>query len=125
MGLFLMASEGRGLIIITGASSGIGAAAARQLSEEGHPLLLLARRVEKCEELALPKTLCVKLDVTDLESFKAAVAKAEEQYGPTEAIINNAGVMLLGNVATQDPAEWTTMINVNIIGVLNGIKAVI
>lgn len=114
-----------GLIVITGASSGIGAAAARQLSSEGHPLLLLARRVEKCEELSLPNSMSVKLDVTDLESFKAAVAKAEEEYGPTEAIINNAGVMLLGNPATQDPTEWSTMINVNIMGVLNGIRSVI
>merc|ERR1711907_868461 len=112
-----------GLVIITGASSGIGAATAQLLSSEGHPLLLLARRVDRCQQLNLPNTMCEKVDVTDLESFKSAVAKAEQQYGPTEAISSNAGVMLLGNAVTQDPAEWTQMINVNIVGVLNGIKS--
>merc|ERR1711907_262534 len=82
-----------GLVIITGASSGIGAATAQLLSSEGHPLLLLARRVDRCQQLNLPNTMCEKVDVTDLESFKSAVAKAEQQYGPTEAIINNAGVL--------------------------------
>jgi len=116
---------GKGLVVITGASSGIGAATARLLSSEGHPLLLLARRVEKCEELKLPNSICTKLDVTDLEGFKNAVKNAEETHGPVEAIINNAGVMLLGSVESQDPNEWSTMINVNIVGVLNGIKSVI
>mmetsp|Transcript_20204 Transcript_20204/g.34393 ORF Transcript_20204/g.34393 Transcript_20204/m.34393 type:complete len:240 (+) Transcript_20204:61-780(+) len=115
----------KGLVVITGASSGIGAATAKQLSEEGHPLLLIARRVEKCEELNLPKTMCAKVDVCDLKAFEEAVKKAEAEYGPTEVMVNNAGVMLLGDVASQDPSEWTTMINVNIMGVLNGIKSVI
>ena len=68
----------RPLIAITGASSGIGEAAARLFSEQGYPLLLLARRVEKLEALNLPNTICAKVDVTDLEGFKKAIAEAEK-----------------------------------------------
>ena len=55
----------KGLVVITGASSGIGKATAETFSKEGYPLLLLARRVEILEELKLPNTLCIKADVTD------------------------------------------------------------
>ena len=117
--------SGKGLVIITGASSGIGRETAKLLSSEGHPLLLIARRVEQCEELNLPDTISAKVDVTDLPSFQKAVTEAEAKFGPADFLINNAGVMLLGGADSQDPNEWTQMINVNIIGVLNGIKTVI
>ena len=81
------------LIVITGASSGIGKAVAVRLSNLGHPLLLLARRVELLEKLNLPNTLCRKVDVTDLDSFQLAVDEAEKIYGETDLIVNNAGVM--------------------------------
>lgn len=51
--------------------------------------------------------------------------KAEKEFGPAECLVNNAGVMLLGDIASQDPSEWTTMINVNIVGVLNGMRTVL
>lgn len=113
------------LIVITGASSGIGRAIAMEFANEGHPLLLLARRVDRLTELNLPKTLCEKVDVTDRQSFLNAVTKAEEEYGPASAIINNAGVMLLGSFAEQKPEEWQTMMDVNVMGVLNGIHSVL
>ncbi|WP_422132775.1 MULTISPECIES: SDR family oxidoreductase [unclassified Endozoicomonas] len=113
------------LVVITGASSGIGEAIARQFSAQGHALLLLARRIEKLEALGLPNTLCRKVDVTDREAFYAAVDEAESVYGETDCLVNNAGVMLLGNANEQDPAEWDQMIRVNVNGVLNGIGAVI
>lgn len=113
------------LVVITGASSGIGEATAKLFSENGHPLLLLARRIEKMEALNLPNTLCEKVDVTDIQALKAAIAKAEEKFGPADCIINNAGMMLLGDVAVQDPAEWKAMFDVNIIGLLNGMQAVL
>ncbi|MER7918566.1 MULTISPECIES: SDR family NAD(P)-dependent oxidoreductase [unclassified Streptomyces] len=69
------------LIVITGASLGIGAATACLLSAQGHPLLLLARRLEKLEELALPDTLCRRVDVTDRGAVEAAVREAEERFG--------------------------------------------
>ncbi|USD63228.1 SDR family oxidoreductase [Vibrio sp. SCSIO 43140] len=113
------------LVVITGASSGIGEAIARRLSDAGHPLLLLARRVEKLEALQLPNTLCEKVDITDKATFEAAIAKAEQQYGPADALINNAGVMLLGQIDTQDASEWKTMFDVNVVGLLNGMQAVL
>ncbi|MGI9279232.1 MAG: SDR family oxidoreductase [Endozoicomonas sp.] len=113
------------LVVITGASSGIGEAIARQFSAQGHALLLLARRVEKLEALDLPNTLCRKVDVTNREAFYAAVQETESVYGETDCLVNNAGLMLLGNADVQDPAEWDRMVSVNINGVLNGIGAVI
>lgn len=115
----------KGLIIVTGASSGIGLAVAKKFSGLGHPLLLLARRVEKMEALNLPHVAIKKLDVTDREQFKAAVQEAEKEFGPTEAIINNAGVMLLGEVVKQDPNEWDRMFDTNVKGLLNGVHAVV
>ncbi|USD38442.1 MULTISPECIES: SDR family oxidoreductase [Ferrimonas] len=113
------------LIVITGASSGIGEATARTLSAQGHPLLLIARRVDKLEALNLPNTLCRKVDVTDRDSFAAAIADAEAQYGPVDCLVNNAGVMLLGDADSQDPAEWQKMLDVNVMGLLNGIHLVL
>lgn len=113
------------LVVITGASSGIGKATAIRLANLGHPLLLLARRIEKLEELNLPNTLCRKVDVTDLASFQTAVDEAEAKYGETDLIVNNAGVMLLGNAITQNPQEWQQMLNINVMGVLNGVKTVL
>ena len=113
------------LIVITGASSGIGEATARCFSAHGHPLLLLARRVERLEALNLPGTLCRKVDITDRNAIVAAVEEAESQYGPVDCLVNNAGVMLLGVCAEQDPAEWNRMIDVNVKGVLNGIHTVL
>jgi len=113
------------LVVITGASSGIGKATAIRLSQAGHPLLLLARRIENLEALTLPNTLCRKVDVTDLSSFQKAVDEAETLYGPADLLINNAGVMLLGNVATQESSEWQQMLNINVMGVLNGVRTVL
>ena len=106
----------KSLVVITGASSGIGEATARKLSAEGYPLLLLARRVEAMEALNLPNTLCRKVDVTDVEAIAAAVEEAEQKFGPVDCLINNAGMMLLGLADEQNPAEWQTMFNVNVMG---------
>lgn len=113
------------LVVITGASSGIGKATAIRLSKAGYSLLLLARRIEKLEEINLPNTLCRKVDVTDLASFQNAVAEAEAKFGAVDLLVNNAGIMLLGNAINQNPVEWQQMINVNVMGVLNGVKTVL
>jgi len=113
------------LIIVTGASSGIGEATARLFAAQGHPLLLLARRIDRLEALTLPNALCRAVDVTDRAALLAAVKEAEERFGPADALVNNAGVMLLGNMAEQDPAEWERMLDVNVKGLLNGVHAVL
>lgn len=113
------------LIIVTGASSGIGEATARLFSQQGHPLLLLARRIERLEALKLPNALCRAVDVTDRKALLAAVEEAEKRFGPADALVNNAGVMLLGNMVEQDPAEWERMLDVNVKGLLNGVHAVL
>ncbi|WP_444958780.1 SDR family oxidoreductase [Microbulbifer sp. ZKSA002] len=113
------------LVVITGASSGIGAAIAQHMSAAGHPLLLLARRVDKLEALNLPNTLCRKVDVTDMAALREAIREAETQFGPVDCLINNAGKMLLGNIETQNPDEWRQMFDVNVLALLNGIQAVL
>lgn len=112
------------LIVITGASSGIGKATARVFSKLGHPLLLIARRVEKLEALN-SDTICAQVDITDFEALKTTIKKAEEKYGQTGCMINNAGAMLLGSIDTQDVSEWQRMYDLNVMAVLNGMQAVL
>lgn len=112
------------LIVITGASSGFGLEMAKEFSKSGYPLLLLARRLEKMEALNLPNTLCKKVDVTDKVAFENAIREAESLYGKTDLLINNAGIMLLGDIATQNPSEWKSMLDINILGVMNGMQIV-
>lgn len=119
-----MSNTVKPLVVITGASSGIGLATAKLLSDEGHSLLLLARRTEPMKQLNLPNTLCKSVDVTDRTAFVDAVREAEQQFGPVDALVNNAGVMLLGAMATQSPEEWERMLDINVKGLLNGIHAV-
>mmetsp|Transcript_2396 Transcript_2396/g.2488 ORF Transcript_2396/g.2488 Transcript_2396/m.2488 type:complete len:276 (-) Transcript_2396:147-974(-) len=114
----------KSLIAITGASSGIGEATARLFADAGHPLLLMARRVDNMEALKLDNCLCVKTDVTDYDQVEAAVKQGESVYGPVGLLVNNAGVMLLGQTDSQTIEEWEQMIDVNVKGVLNGIKVV-
>ncbi|MEN9583211.1 MAG: hypothetical protein RLZZ616_217, partial [Pseudomonadota bacterium] len=113
------------LVVITGASSGIGAACAAFFAKRGHPLLLLARRIERLEALDLPKTLCRQVDVTDRATLSEAVVEAEARFGPVDLIVNNAGQMQLSLLAEQSPEEWDRMLDVNVKGVLNGIHAVL
>ncbi len=112
------------LVVITGASSGFGKAMAMEFSKAGYPLLLLARRIEVLEGLGLENTMCEKVDVTDKIAFEKAVRKAEAVYGKTDLIVNNAGVMLLGNLEDQDAKEWQKMLDVNVMGVMNGMQIV-
>jgi len=99
------------LIVVTGSSSGIGKAAAALFESKGHPVVRISRREG--------------IDILDRAAVTEAIGAAVEQYGPVGCIVNNAGVMLLGEVATQDPEEWERMISVNITGVLVGMRAVL
>ncbi len=112
------------LVVITGASSGFGKALAKMFSADGYPVLLLARRIELLEQLNLQNSICKQVDVTNKEEFEAAVRFAEEKYGKADLIVNNAGLMLLGNLETQDATEWQKMLDVNVMGVMNGMQIV-
>ncbi|WOO87698.1 SDR family oxidoreductase [Mollicutes bacterium LVI A0039] len=116
------------LIVITGASSGFGYEMAKLFNAKGYSLLLLARREERlkeiCAELNSDNVMYAKVDVADYQSFAEVVKQAEDKFGPVDLLVNNAGTMLLGDVLTQDRAEWQTMIDVNVTGVLNGMKIV-
>ena len=112
------------LTVITGASSGIGEATAKAFSNAGYPTLLLARRLEIMESFNLKNSICKRVDVRDRDELVSAIREAEEKYGPTDMLFNNAGVARLADISTQDPREWDEMIDVNTKGVMNGMYAV-
>lgn len=115
----------KNLIAITGASSGFGRAMAIEFNRLGYPLLLMARRIDRLKALNLENTYCAKVDVNNLEEIKNAIKEAETLYGPVDLLINNAGIMLLGDLDKQDTAEWKEMMDTNIMGTLNGMKSVL
>lgn len=116
-------------IVITGASSGMGAAAARHLAERGAAVVLGARRADRIEALAAEiaagggKVLAVETDVTKREDLRRLVDAAVETYGRIDVLINNAGVMPLSPLERVKVDEWDQMIDVNLKGVLYGIAA--
>jgi len=112
------------LIAITGASSGIGEATARAFSAAGHPLLLMARRLDRLQALDLPNAVLKQLDVRDRPAIASAVADAEAKFGPVDMMFANAGIARLGDIARQPPEEWDEMIDINTKGVMNSVHAV-
>lgn len=106
-----------GLTVVSGASAGIGAAIARRLHRTGRPLLLLARREQEMARLGLDGALLAAVDVRDEAGVAAALAVATERFGPVDTLVNNAGVMPLGDVAAQPSAEWRTALEVNVLAV--------
>jgi NADP-dependent 3-hydroxy acid dehydrogenase YdfG len=107
------------LVMITGAATGIGEAAARAFSQAGHPLLLVGRRQERLAALGLPNVLCLRADVRDRASIAAAVEQAESHHGPLDCLINNAGIAPLARIEDQDPEEWRELLDTNCLGVMN------
>lgn len=106
-------------ILITGASSGIGAATARRLAGAGTSLSLGARRVERLPA-ELPDTFCHRLDVTDEASVETFIRAAVEAHGPVDVLVNNAGLARgRETVAEADGAAWREMIETNVMGVLH------
>lgn len=119
------------IILITGASSGIGEGTARHLSALGHTLVIGARRTDRLEQLAgelraSGGTVEYRaLDVTDMNDVQAFADFATQKFGRVDVIINNAGVMPLSQLHELKIEEWNRMIDVNIRGVLHGIAAVL
>jgi NADP-dependent 3-hydroxy acid dehydrogenase YdfG len=119
--------EGK-VIVITGASSGLGEAAARRLSQDGAILALGARRRERIEALASElggeaKALAVVTDVTSAEEVQILVDRTVERFGRIDVMINNAGLMPNSPLERRQIADWDRAIDVNIKGVLYGIAA--
>lgn len=117
------------VVLITGASSGIGAATARKSAADGHRVFLGARRTEHLEQLvreivdAGGDAAFRRLDVTDAADVRSFVQSAREHFGRVDVVVNNAGVMPLSPLAALKVDEWNRMIDVNIRGVLHGIAA--
>jgi len=118
--------EGK-IIVITGASSGLGEAAARHLAADGARLVLGARRLERLEalaaELGLPAGAAVRTDVVDAGQVRALVDRAIELHGRIDVLLNNAGLMPVSPLERRKLDEWNRMVDVNIKGVLYGIAA--
>jgi len=120
--------EGK-VVVITGASSGLGEATARHLSDLGATVVLGARRVERLHSLASElratggTALAMETDVTDREQVKALVDSAVEHFGRVDVIVNNAGVMPNSPLERLKIDDWDRAIDVNIKGVLYGIAA--
>lgn len=117
----------RKIILLTGASSGIGEATARRLVQAGHHLVIGARRIERLQTLRdeLGNIDCLAIDVTQAEDLAKMAQFALQQHGRIDVLINNAGVMPLSPLAALKMEEWRQTIDVNVHGVMNGIAAVL
>jgi NADP-dependent 3-hydroxy acid dehydrogenase YdfG len=110
--------------LVTGASSGIGAATARALASEGASVALAARRADRLEELASEikaaggRSLVLDVDVTESAQAEGAVERTVRELGRLDTVINNAGVMLLGPIENAPLEEWERMVKLNELGVL-------
>ncbi|WP_327420077.1 SDR family NAD(P)-dependent oxidoreductase [Streptomyces sp. NBC_01527] len=117
--------EGK-VVLVTGASSGIGRATALALSEAGARVAVGARRADRLKDLAQDapgEILVVELDVTDEQSVQEAVAATVERFGALDAVVNNAGIMLSGAILGADTTEWTRMIETNLLGSMYTVHA--
>lgn len=119
------------VVIITGASSGIGEATAKLLANQGAKIVLAARRVDRLQTIVKEieqeggEAVYIKADVVSFEDMQKLAQFALKQYGRIDVLVNNAGVMPVSRLNELRIAEWDQMIDVNIKGVLYGIAAVL
>ncbi len=114
------------VVLVTGASSGIGAATATRLASLGAEVALVARRRDRIESLAAGldvRSAVIEADVTDRAQAEGAVARTVAELGRLDIMINNAGVMLLGPIVEAPVDEWDQMVQVNVLGLLYGARA--
>lgn len=116
--------------IVTGASSGIGTAIAKELVEAGANVVLAARNEEKLAEIVKEidqqeKTLCVEADVMNQKDVDSLAERAKQAFGGVDIYVNNAGKMGSSRVLKGDVSDWEQMIDINIKGVLYGIHSVL
>jgi NADP-dependent 3-hydroxy acid dehydrogenase YdfG len=116
----LDAVKGR-IAVITGASSGIGAATARALAADGYHVVLLARRADRINALAAELgqgAMAIQADVTDRDSLARAADRVRSELGPADVLVNNAGVMLLAPFTSAQRSEHRQMVEVNLLGAM-------
>lgn len=115
------------VVVISGASSGLGAALARRLVQEGAKVVLGARRMDRltqlAQELGLPAGSAVQTDVSDAQQVQALVDSAVKLHGRIDVMVNNAGLMPHSLLEKRRIEDWNAMIDVNLKGVLYGIAA--
>ncbi len=116
-------------VVITGASAGIGAAAARAFVGAGAKVVLVARNLAKVQALAAelgPQTRAITCDVGDFGQVQAAVQTAVDWAGRLDVLVNNAGVITpIAHLSDADPAEWARAMDTNLRGVFHGMRAAI
>lgn len=125
--VFIMSIEGK-VVLITGASSGIGEATARLLAQNGAKVALSARREDKLQKITDEignNAIFYKSDVTDLNSLKQLVAMAKEKFGHVDVLFANAGIMPASNISQLKINDWMQMVDINVKGVLNSMAAVL
>ena len=119
--------EGK-VVLITGASSGIGRETARVLAQNGARVVLSARRADRLRELAGgigENAAWLASDVTRLEDMRALAALAQERFGRVDVLFANAGVMPGSGMTELKVSDWMAMVDINIKGVLNAMAAVL
>jgi NADP-dependent 3-hydroxy acid dehydrogenase YdfG len=115
-------------VLITGASTGIGAATAKQLSERGHRLVLAARREEPLADLAAEldggdDVMTKTCDVTEWEQVESLVAATIERFGELDVVFANAGFGASRGFLEESPEQWRSMVLTNVLGVAHAIRA--
>ncbi|WP_321433671.1 SDR family oxidoreductase [Trichococcus flocculiformis] len=116
------------VIIVTGASSGIGEETAKVLAKNGAKVVLSARREDRLEKLATEigeNAAYLKSDVANADDMKNLIALAKEKFGKVDAVFANAGIMPGGNMSELKVDDWMGMVDINIKGVLNTMAAVL
>jgi len=122
--------DGR-VALVTGASSGIGAATAASLAAAGARVAVAARRTDRLSQLverirhAEGEAIAVQVDLADRPSTERMVATVVERFGRLDILVNNAGVMLLAPFADGNPEEWRQMVDVNVLGLAYATRAAI
>lgn len=115
----------KSLIVITGASQGIGKALAKKFIADGHPCLLISRNISPMPEFEGKAVLYEKVDVADYPAMEGAIATARRKYGQVACLINNAGMINVGDFLEVPIEKMQAEIDVLIKGVINGIKVVL
>jgi NADP-dependent 3-hydroxy acid dehydrogenase YdfG len=113
------------VVWITGASSGIGEALARELTGRGARVAITARRADRLEEIAGDRMLAVPADVTDLDAMRAAAARVEQELGPIDLAVLNAGTWKQMDVTAWDTELFRRHVETNLMGMVHGIDAVL